>query len=254
MCVSSALAEPNVPTSPKSDFEFDCVELAKLWNLAKDKPCGIQQKCDSWEPELRKFVSESFAWEYCLRSPERKRDMAGVSLTDPGLEPDYPGRKDAPYVVNPTNPMSRARAELMSALISSKFNNDAQRLLAEFESRKAEYEASRSMKNSDLTSKSKNVSETNKAKASLGTYLKSYALAYQNLRLEYGKLRKYENSLLNGRNATTDPSETSKSQQSIDQMYRTAFADARTRFEGYVGKDVVEEFISDLDQRRNTKP
>lgn len=243
---NTALAQQAHIEKPSEEF-FECAELSRLWRMAIQQPCEIQRANDSWTPEEREFAAQSLAWNGRLKTKANaSRNVPGLSLTDPGIEPDYPNHGPV-YVISPEYPLGRLNAEWNQDRIFDKHDFQAEALLAEFRKRKIEYEASR---RGDKASKA----EPSNTILPPREFLIDYMNAYRNLQLECRKRRRYLTTNKRVSDIVAETTNSTKSaavqgsHQSIEQMYRTNFNNAYYRFEKLVSKAVADQFLVDLNK------
>lgn len=264
-----------LPDVAPMQSDFDANELTKLWNMAVKAPCKIAEINQLWPAELQSFIASSFEWKQYINQTT-SRTTGASSLTDPGIEPDYPNRKVPPYVLQPAYSGNPCQTGLTKALINDKYNRPAMKLLAEFEQQKAQYEWDKidaeiaylestkpkldNAKEKELKAPSTQapgkltrLQELRQRRANLpvGILLTNYVRVYKDLKREYQNLRKYEKGLSTESQLDIATQESSNihganSKPSIEKMYVAAFNRTRVRFEDYVGNEAADEFLKDL--------
>jgi hypothetical protein len=268
-----------VAESEASPSDFDSSELTKLWNMAVNAPCKIADENHRWPAELQSFVASSFQWKQCISRSTPEWPIPGSSLTDPGIEPDYPNRDIPPYVLRSTLKVNPYRSNVFApALMLDKYHLEAMKLQFEFEQRKAKREMERldaevksmesanqkpnlakkeelERKRTQLEEKCKQLEALQRGRANnpVGEVLTNFVWAYEDLKREYFKVKKYDELLRQKPYLNTAAQENqnlrgSNSKQTVQQMYLAAFNHARVRFEESAGKEATNELLQDLEK------
>ena len=216
---SCAYAESGKVTA-KSDDEFDCTELAKLWNMALKHQCKIQYLAEQRPEEFKSFNSKTFDWKTHLNSIPMEIErvaaawqrlnsaprMSVMAMTDPGLEPDYPNRSAPPFVVNPTNRYANHGATSGGA----------------------------------IPAYSEQGSASGARWDPFSQLISAYVYAYRNLRSNYYQLTQRE-EFLKSKTPTLQ-----KLPREDSHMELRNFRRARERFEKFVGSDATKVLLKDM--------